>query len=322
MKKYIVFSYQPASETQRAKDVADGYAPRGPRQRLVGMFDRRLAADQAAWDTLATDPKLGEGAFVQVLRGGVGQVYYLDRDMVTEGVTRPGGDLIGPLTATEWAELRRHDDDLLQCCAVTSAFRTEVFNLLRMGPETVEHNGRVLPGMMSGFRGAYWDLVDHGLPEGRGGELIDRLARYYLGDPPAPALADDRMSDDDVTVELCKYSGQPTLNISTDRYAVSALPPEHRDYRYLVIHVERARPDTDRWRLRWSGFVFNADAADPACPWEPETSSPAGVDPDEWWAYRQFTLAGAMRFAQDQATRVTVGGRTAADIASRVSKEA
>jgi hypothetical protein len=314
VKKYIVLSYQPASEAQRAKDVADGYAPRGPRQRRVGMFDRRLAADQAAWDTLATDPKLGEDAFVQVLCDGVGQVYYLDRDMVAEGVTRPGGDLIGPLTAAEWVELRhRHDDDLLRCCGVTSAFRTEVFNLLCMGPETVEHNGRVLPGMMSGFRGAYWDMVEHGFPEGRGGELIARLARYFLGD--APALAEDRMSDDGVTVDLCKYSGQPTLNISTDRYAVSALPPEHRDYRYLVIHVDRVS-GTDRWRLRWSGFVFNADAADPACPWEPETSSPDGVDPDEWWAYRQFTLAGAMRFAQDQATRVTVGGRTAADIAS------
>lgn len=43
-------------------------------------------------------------------------------------------NLIGPLTADEWMTLTLgHDDDPLYCCAVTSAFRSALFHVLRMG---------------------------------------------------------------------------------------------------------------------------------------------------------------------------------------------
>ncbi len=226
--------------------------------------------------------------------------------------------LIGPLTAAEWAEFRlRNDGDLLQCCGVTSEFRDHVFDLLRMGPESAVNDGQALPWRASEFRGAYWRLVDHGLPEPgtRSRELIDRLAAFYLGDPPTPADDVDTIDGDDLIVELCKRSGEPTLHIATDRYTVCALPPEHKAHRYLAIHVDRARPGTDRWRIRWGSYIHNSDA-DPDSPWEPEASAPDGVDPAQWWTYREFTLAFAMRVAREQATRVTVSGRTAADIAA------
>lgn len=43
--------------------------------------------------------------------------------------------LIGPLTAEEWAAFRQtgDDEDLLQCCSITSEFRDALFTVLRMG---------------------------------------------------------------------------------------------------------------------------------------------------------------------------------------------
>jgi hypothetical protein len=102
--------------------------------------------------------------------------------------------LIGPLTAEEWCEFRQCDDDLLQCCGVTSDFRDEVFGLLRMGGED--------KFFRDGFRRAYYQMVDHGLPDGRGGELIARLAAYFLGDPPEPKDEADDMTDEEIVAEL------------------------------------------------------------------------------------------------------------------------
>lgn len=108
-------------------------------------------------------------------------------------------ELIGPLTAEEWTEFRlRDDDDLLQCCGVTSEFRDEIFHLLRMGGED--------KSWRHGFRRAYCRMVDHGLPDGRGGELIARLVTYFLGDPPEPKQEVDDLTDDEVLAELTAAS--------------------------------------------------------------------------------------------------------------------
>lgn len=83
--------------------------------------------------------------------------------------------LIGPLTAAEWAEFRQRDDDgeLLQCCSTTSAMRDVVFRLLRNG------GGKEWRGI---FAMAYVDMLDHDLPTGRGGELLAKLRAFYVGD--------------------------------------------------------------------------------------------------------------------------------------------
>lgn len=83
---------------------------------------------------------------------------------------------IGPLTAEEWCEFRlREDDDLLQCCAVTSEMRDAIFLLLRMGAETPSF-GR------ASFCRAWDAMTDHGFPDGRGGELLQKLHDFYLTD--------------------------------------------------------------------------------------------------------------------------------------------
>ncbi len=82
--------------------------------------------------------------------------------------------LIGPLTASEWCEFRQQaDNDLIACCGTTSAMRDTVFHLLRMG-------GTDRFDAVGIFREAYDAMVDHGLPDGRGGELLERLRVYYL----------------------------------------------------------------------------------------------------------------------------------------------
>lgn len=232
-------------------------------------------------------------------------------------------DMIGPLTAAGWAEFRQRADDrdLLQCCAVTSEFRDAVFELLRSA-DTVYHPNthQVLPGMVSGFRSAYLDMVDHGLPDGRGGELIDRLARYYLGDPPAPATDLDRMHPDQIQAELCHHSGQPTVGVRPDRFAVCALPEGHPSYRYLALRVELRRVDPDagsRWSVRWGEFVYVFGADYESGDWEVRAGCPDDEDLAGWRRRREFPLSFALRVAQEQAVKVDVNGRTAADIAAR-----
>lgn len=96
---------------------------------------------------------------------------------------------IGPLTAEEWMEFRHtgDDDDFLQCCAETSDFRDAVFQLIRNGGED-KH-------LRHGFRRSYYRMIDHGLPAGRGEELIERLADYFLGVPHEIRTAEDDLTD-------------------------------------------------------------------------------------------------------------------------------
>jgi hypothetical protein len=232
--------------------------------------------------------------------------------------TRPKR-LIGPLTAAEWASFRLQRDDqgpLPSCCATVSEFRDAVFDLLARHDDTIDGNGKVMPAMVTEFRAAYWDMVDHGLPQG-GEDLIGRLARYYLGDPPAPATDTDRMHGDQVYVELCNRSGQPTVKARPTRFSVCALPPEHRDYRYLVLDVVLRRVDPesgDRWSVRWGAYIYNAGTQE----WEVE-HVPDGVNIDHWRRVHEFPLTHAMRRADHLATspEVNVNGLTAADIAKR-----
>ena len=86
-------------------------------------------------------------------------------------------DLIGPLTAAEWCAFRlRDDDDLLQCCGVTSDFRDALFYVLRMGGD--RHLGRGI------FREAWHAMERHGFPQGDDvTPLLAKLGAYYIDQP-------------------------------------------------------------------------------------------------------------------------------------------
>lgn len=82
--------------------------------------------------------------------------------------------LIGPLTAEEWCSLRAGgptpdgQDDVLQCCAITSEVRDWIFYTLRMG-------GDRAPGPL---KDALEALVGHGLPTNVGDFTVDdRIAK-------------------------------------------------------------------------------------------------------------------------------------------------
>jgi hypothetical protein len=97
-----------------------------------------------------------------------------------ERLTAANANLIGPLTAEEWCEFRHRDDDgdLLQCCGITSDMRRAIFYVLRSGGDRDQGRGT--------FALAYADMLNHDLPEGHGGELLERLRAYYL-----PGQTDD-----------------------------------------------------------------------------------------------------------------------------------
>ena len=86
-------------------------------------------------------------------------------------------DLIGPLTAAEWCAFRqRDDDDLLQCCGVTSDFRDAIFNTLRMGGD--EYSAR------NWLRDAWEQMEAHGFPQGDDvTPLLAKLGAYYIDQP-------------------------------------------------------------------------------------------------------------------------------------------
>lgn len=245
--------------------------------------------------------------------------------MSTDPATSPSRPtrFIGPLTAAEWASFRLRDGDgdgdLLQCCAVTSEFRDAVFDLLRNADTVYDQRGNVMPAMVNGFRAAYWAMHDHGLPGGYADELIARLARHYLGDPPAPATDLDRMHSDQLYAELCHRSGQPAVNVRPSRFSVCALPEGHQAYRYLVIHVDLTGPYLGeiRWAVRWGGYRLAFDDNFDRGDWEVDASRPDDVDRGDWVIHREFRFTWAMRVAQEQATKVTVGGLTAAEIIAR-----
>lgn len=87
------------------------------------------------------------------------------------------GELIGPLTAAEWCEFRRRDDDedLLYCCGSTSALRDSIFHLLRNGGDPLSARGFVEAFSM--VFPAYHTLDEMGE---RGSELLMKLAEFYM----------------------------------------------------------------------------------------------------------------------------------------------
>lgn len=92
--------------------------------------------------------------------------------------------LIGPLTAEEWMEFRlrtdeEEDDELLRCCANTSAIRDDVFYLMRSYAEDPLLGRIPMQRIMHGING-HIDLITGPHPAGlRLHELLTRMADYY-----------------------------------------------------------------------------------------------------------------------------------------------
>lgn len=83
-------------------------------------------------------------------------------------------------------------------------------------------------------------------------------------------------------------------------HAVCALPADHRDWRHLVIRVQRLGA-TDRWVVRWGPYYLTA-----------------GLD---WSANRpdaaEYDEAEALRRAEGMVLMVDVNGLTASDLLAR-----
>ncbi|GGN39152.1 hypothetical protein FHR83_006781 [Actinoplanes campanulatus] len=83
-------------------------------------------------------------------------------------------------------------------------------------------------------------------------------------------------------------------------HAVCALPGDHRDWRHLVIRVQR-RGATDRWLVTWGAYYLTADGD-----WYPSMSRAVEYDEDE-----------ALIAADMVSKTVDVNGLTAADLLNR-----
>lgn len=96
-------------------------------------------------------------------------------DPTTRAVNGPGEpELIGPLTAAEWASFRLRldsDDDVLMCCAETSDVRDAIFYTLRAGAAACD--GIQLR--------AVWDIVD-GHPGLGDDPRMRKLHAFYVAD--------------------------------------------------------------------------------------------------------------------------------------------
>lgn len=131
----------------------------------------------------------------------------------------PTEELIGPLTAREWAEFRLREDDtdtdFLYCCADTSELRTAIFQMLRMGGGREYHAGLH----------SVWAAVDR--HPGLGDHpLVRKLYDYYIdGQEPGPTDADmaEMMSTDPGTVELFLRVAPSTWNLDDPDEVLTAL---------------------------------------------------------------------------------------------------
>lgn len=83
-------------------------------------------------------------------------------------------------------------------------------------------------------------------------------------------------------------------------HAICALPADHRDWRHLVIRVQR-RGATDRWLVSWGAYYLTS-----ALDWYPSMSGAAEYDEAE-----------ALRTAEVMSQHVDVSGLTAADLLAR-----
>lgn len=85
-------------------------------------------------------------------------------------------------------------------------------------------------------------------------------------------------------------------------HAICALPADHRDWRHLVIRVQR-RGNTDEWVLNHGNYYLT-----PTGDWSPDRRAALTADEDH-----------ALTTAENWAPLVEVNGLTAADVLNRTS---
>lgn len=125
------------------------------------------------------------------------------------------------------------------------------------------------------------------------------------------ALADrDRARDAAVALEQENAHLTGRLDKAT-RFEVSGLPDGHRLRHHFVIRVEHRGRGT--WAVVQQGEPAPCLSSDGEWDWEMRPSERT----DEWIATHRFDLDAALRLAEEHADRLTVNGRTAADVLAR-----
>lgn len=99
---------------------------------------------------------------------------------------------------------------------------------------------------------------------------------------------------------------EPTERVT--RYEVSCLPPDNINARHFTITVEWR--GGDHWAVCWFGECLGADGE---WDYEPRPSSRE----DDWLETHRFTLGIALMLAKQEAPKIRVNGRTAADFLTR-----
>jgi len=101
------------------------------------------------------------------------------------------------------------------------------------------------------------------------------------------------------------------LNLLLTELSICALPFDHDEADLWTVRV--AWRGGDRYAVCLRGYVLAVGHPEPEWVYEPIPSSRT----DEFKARTWFDYATAYRLACDQAPRVTVGGKTAADVLAR-----
>lgn len=100
-------------------------------------------------------------------------------------------------------------------------------------------------------------------------------------------------------------TGQLEARVYPTAYAVSCLPPEHRDAYHFTIHVEWRNKDL--WCVKNGAYCYDRDGVE-------EYESNPSSRTDEFKQRFRFPLDEALEIAKRVAPQMTVNGRSVQDV--------
>ncbi|MFS4103834.1 hypothetical protein [Streptomyces sp. PD-S100-1] len=105
----------------------------------------------------------------------------------------------------------------------------------------------------------------------------------------------------------------PIPTIRPTRYSVSLLPEHNVNHHVYEVTVEDR--GADRWAVCWMGDCLAADGT-----WDREPRP--SIRDDDWLDTHRFTLATALKLAEEAAPHVTVNGITASQVLAHAQESA